>query len=96
MTYAAGSTLPMYSTLAGGYWNFHFARILEFQAHLMAGCSWMNGNSGIDLAAGAGLSLITDSNFKLKAFADFESLDFGRGHPWTNTVVVGWSSAWFW
>ena len=33
---------------------------------------------------------------KLKAFADFESLDFGRGHPWTNTVVVGWSSAWFW
>ena len=96
MTYAAGSTLPMYSTLAGGYWNFHFARILEFQAHLMAGCSWMNGNSGIDLAAGAGLSLITDSNFKLKAFADFESLDFGRGQPWTNTVVVGWSSAWFW
>jgi hypothetical protein len=96
MTYASGSILPMYSTLAGGYWNFHFARRLEFQTHLMAGCSWMNGNSGLDLAAGAGLSLITDSNFKIKAFADFESLDFGRSHPWTNTVVVGWSSAWFW
>ena len=96
MTYASGSTSPMYSTLAGGYWNFHFARILEFQTHLMAGCSWMNGSSGIDLAAGVGLSLITDSNFKIKAFADFESLDFGHNYPWTNTIVVGWSSAWFW
>lgn len=96
MTYASGSVSPMYSTLAGGFWNFHFARILEFQTHLMAGCAWMNGSSGIDLAAGIGLSLITDSNFKIKAFADFESLDFGRNHPWTNTIVVGWSSAWFW
>lgn len=96
MTYESGSTSPMYSTLAGGYWNFHFARILEFQTHLMAGCSWMNDRSGIDLAAGIGLSLITDSHFKIKAFADFESLDFGNASPWTNTIVVGWSSAWFW
>ena len=96
MTYESGSTSPMYSTLAGGYWNFHFARILEFQTHLMAGCSWMNDRSGIDLAAGIGLSLITDSHFKIKAFADFESLDFGKASPWTNTIVVGWSSAWFW
>ena len=86
----------MYSTLAGGFWNFHFARILEFQTHLMAGCAWLEKDSGIDLAAGIGLSLITDSHFKLKAFADFESLDFGHDHPWTNTIVVGWSSAWFW
>jgi hypothetical protein len=96
MTYASGSVSPMYSTLAGGYWNFHFARILEFQTHLMAGCSWMNESTGIDLCAGVGLSLITDSHFKLKAFADFESLDFGRTSPWMNTFVVGWSSAWFW
>lgn len=96
MTYASGSLSPMYSTLAGGYWDFNFARILEFQTHLMAGCSWMNESTGIDLCAGIGLSLITDSHFKLKAFADFESLDFGRTSPWMNTFVVGWSSAWFW
>lgn len=96
MTYASGSVSPMYSTLAGGYWNFNFARILEFQAKVMGGCAWLNGQSGIDLAAGVGLSIITDSNFKVKAFADFESLDFGQYHPWTNTIVVGWSSAWFW
>lgn len=96
MSYASGSVSPMYSTLAGGFWNFHFARILEFQTHLMAGCAWLEKQSGIDLAAGIGLSLITDSNFKIKVFADFESLDFGHNHPWTNTIVVGWSSAWFW
>ena len=96
MTYESGSASPMYSTLAGGYWNFNFARILEFQTYVMAGCAWLDGRSGIDLAAGIGLSLITDSHFKIKAFADFESLDFGQKHPWTNTVVVGWSSAWFW
>jgi hypothetical protein len=96
MTYASGSISPMYSTLAGGYWNLHFARVLEFQTHLMGGCAWLNGESGIDLAAGIGLSLITDSHFKIKAFADFESLDFGKASPWINTVVVGWSTAWFW
>ncbi len=96
MKYASGSISPMYSTIAGGYWNLHFARVLEFQTHLMGGCAWMNGRSGIDLAAGIGLSLITDSHFKIKAFADFESLDFGKSTPWTNTIVIGWSSAWFW
>ena len=96
MTYVSGSVSPMYSTLAGGVWNFHFAKRLEFQTHLMAGCAWLDDNPGIDLAAGIGLSLITDSHFKVKAFADFESLSFDKTHPWINTIVVGWSSAWFW
>lgn len=96
MTYASGAASPMYSTLAGGFWNFNFARILELQAHVMAGCAWLDTDPGIDLAAGIGLSLITDNNFKVKAFADFESLSFDKVHPWLNTVVVGWSSAWFW
>jgi hypothetical protein len=96
MTYSAGLSSPMTAINAGGYWNFNFARVLEFQTRVLAGCAWLDGKSGIDLAAGVGLSLITDSNFKVKAFADFESLDFGQHHPWTNTIVVGWSSAWFW
>lgn len=96
MTYASGAAAPMYSTVAGGFWNFNFARILEFQTHLMAGYAWLQKESGVDLAAGIGLSLITDSNFKVKVFADFESLCFSSTRPWTNTVVAGWSSAWFW
>ena len=109
----------MYSTLAGGFWNFHFARRFEFQTRVMAGWAWMNegsdnshigfeGNgsgtsvavghsgSGIDLAAGVGLSIFTDSNFKLKAFADFESISLSPERPWINTLVLGWSSAWSW
>jgi len=97
MTYESGIVSPMYSTLAGGFWNFHFARILEFQTHVMGGYAWMDRQrSGLALGAGIGLSLITDSNFKIKAFADFESIDINSSQPWLNTLVVGWSSAWFW
>lgn len=99
MTYTDSSVSPMYSVLAGGYWNLHFARRFEFQTHVMAGYAWLDGPSpadGIDLAAGIGLSVMTDSNFKIKAFADFESTDLSRTMPWLNTVILGWSSAWFW
>ena len=121
MTYSSGAVTPLYSTLAGGFWNFHFARRFEFQTRVMAGWAWMaegasanlgkdssdskamaafspvgRSDSGIDLAAGVGLSIITDSNFKLKVFADFESISFGSTRPWVNTLVLGWSSAWFW
>jgi hypothetical protein len=96
MTYSSGAVAPLYSTLAGGFWNFHFARRFEFQTHVMAGWAWMEADSGIDLAAGIGLSVITDSNFKLKAFADFESISLSSDRPWINTLVLGWSSAWFW
>jgi membrane-associated phospholipid phosphatase len=96
MTYSSGATVPMFSTMAGGFWNFNFARRLELQTRVLAGYAWMNESSGIDLAAGLGLSLITDSNFKVKAFADFESVDFGPDRPWVNTIILGWSSAWFW
>jgi hypothetical protein len=99
MTYTDSSVSPMYSVLAGGYWNLHFARRFEFQTHVMAGYAWLDGPSpadGIDLAAGIGLSVMTDSNFKIKAFADFESADLSRTMPWLNTVILGWSSAWFW
>lgn len=97
MTWVEGSVTPLYSTLAGGFYNFNFAKILEFQTHVMAGYAWMNGQEqGIDIAAGIGLSLITDPNFKIKAFADFESISLSSSQPWLNTLVIGWSSAWFW
>ena len=121
MTYSSGAVTPLYSTLAGGFWNFHFARRFEFQTRVMVGWAWMaegasanlgkdssdskamaafspvgRSDSGIDLAAGISLSIITDSNFKFKAFADFESISFGSTRPWVNTLVLGWSSAWFW
>ena len=109
LIWAAGRTTNMYSALAGGYWNLHFARRLEFQTHVMGGYAWMPasggktgnaggeaGNGGADLAAGVSLSLLLDNNFKIKAFADVESLSLSPARPWMYSVVLGWSSAWFW
>ena len=72
----------------------------------MAGYAWSPGvhsdvsghlgGSGISLGAGASLSLITGNNFKIKAFAELESMDLDRTQPWLNTVIVGFSTGWFW
>ena len=110
LTYINSSTSDMLSATAGGYWNFHFAKILEFQTRIGLGYAWLCKVSddfetsfpatdhigGIDLTAGVGLSLITDNNFKIKAFADFESISFNPHKPWLNTFVLGYSAAWFW
>ena len=105
LIWSGNLTSEMYSTLAGGYWNLHMLNRLEFQAHLMAGYAWVPSrrqevgssfSGGADLAAGVSLSFLLDSNFKVKAFADFETFSLSRTNPWMNSVVLGWSSAWFW
>ena len=105
LIWSGNRSSEMYSMLAGGYWNLHFAKRLEFQTHVMAGYAWAPSrdqevgasfSSGADLAAGVSLSLLLDSNFKVKAFADVESFSLSRTAPWMSSVVLGWSSAWFW
>ena len=96
MIYRNGQTSEMYSTLAGWYGNFHFARILEFQAKAMGGCAYFQNRYGADLSCGVGLSIITDNNFKIKGFANFESISLTDNAPWINTVVAGYSVSWFW
>jgi len=95
LTYASSEVLPLYTAMAGGFYNLHFAKILEFQAKLMAGYAW-GGQGGFGVAAGVGLSLMTNSNFKIKAFTDLESMSLNPKLPWLSTLVVGFSTAWFW
>lgn len=52
--------------------------------------------AGVSLGAGFSLSMITGNNFKIKAFAELESMDLDRTQPWLNTVIVGFSTGWFW
>lgn len=85
----------MYTLMAGGYWNHSFAKILEFQAKAMLGSAVHNGKAGFGASAGVGLSLITDNNFKIKAFADYE-LASRKSAPWLNSVIIGYSASWFW
>lgn len=96
MTYETDGTKVLYSALVGPYWNLPFAQILEFQARAMAGYGRMGAAGGADLSAGIGLSLIVDNNFKVKASADFESISLSPSMPWINSIVLGWSAAWFW
>lgn len=107
LIYSDYTSSDMISATAGGYWNYHFAKILELQVKAGLGYAWLakttNATSGtgfrtggIDLTAGAGLSLIMDNNFKIKAFADFESMSLDPAKPWLNTFVIGYSAAWFW
>ena len=111
MTYAGNEVTSLYSTLAGGFYNLHFAKILEFQVKAMAGYSWSPGilptdssnrqvghgaGAGVSLGAGAALSLITGNNFKIKAFAELESMNLERTQPWLSTLVVGFGTGWFW
>ena len=107
LIYSDYTSSDMISATAGGYWNYHFAKILELQVRAGLGYAWLAKASdaasgigfrtgGIDLTAGAGLSLIMDNNFKIKAFADFESINVNPAKPWLNTFVLGYSAAWFW
>lgn len=108
LTYSDSYIGCLYSALAGGFYNLHFAKIMEFQVKAMAGYAWSsNASSGVSLGAGASLSLITGNNFKIKAFADLESMDLQHRtasgpdiplgkQPWLSTIVVGFGTGWFW
>lgn len=124
LTFESSEVIPLYSTMAGGFYNFHFAKILELQVKAMAGYAWSGRGyldsemvdmatsksggditdgvqvpslgAGVALGAGVGLSLITDNNFKIKAFADLESMSLDNTQPWLSTLVLGFSTAWFW
>ena len=95
--YAGGGSTNLYSTMAGGYYNIYFAKILELQTKVMAGYAWeTDRRSGLSLGAGASLSLITGNNFKIKGFAEWESMNLKQEKPWLNTLVVGFGTGWFW
>ena len=110
LTYSDSTVGCLYSALLGGFYNLHFAKILEFQVKAMAGYAWSPAitaggstgpiayyaGAGVSLGAGAALSLITGNNFRIKAFAELESMDLDKRQPWLNTVVVGFGTGWFW
>lgn len=96
MIYNGGICSDLYTYGAGGYWNLHFAKILELQVKAMAGGARMNKKDGIDLSGGISLSLITDNNFKVKTFGEFDSISLSDREPWINTFIVGLSTGFFW
>jgi hypothetical protein len=96
MIYNGGICSDLYTVSTGAYWNLHFAKILEFQAKAMAGWARMHQASGADLSGGISLSIITDNNFKIKAFGEFDSVSLSNREPWINTFIAGFSTGFFW
>ena len=94
--YNGGICSDLYTASAGAYWNIPFAKILEFQTKVMAGWARMHQASGADLSGGVSLSLITDNNFKIKMFGEFDSISLLNREPWLNTFTAGFSTGFFW
>jgi hypothetical protein len=105
LTYSSGNVRQFYDVLAGGYYNYHFAKRFEIQANAMAGPAWMpagntateaeHNNMGCCLNAGLGLGLMLDDNFKIKAIADYQTIGAHK-EKWLHSILVGWSAAWVW
>ena len=96
MRYAGDKVPAMYSTSVGGYWNLHFARRFEFQTRVAIGWAGMEKKNGMNLSAGAGLSFFLNDNFKLKGFAEYETIGLLPSTPWMHSLLLGYSVGWFW
>lgn len=95
LTHRSGNTTGLYTLQAGPYYAHHFARRLEAQANVLVGCGWHGAHIGTDVSAGLSLSFLLDDNFKIKAFADYETASLAPQKPWMQSFVLGWGSAWF-
>ena len=87
MKYVDGVTPAMYSVSAGGYWNLYLARRLELQTRAAFGWAGMERKNGVNLSAGAGLSFFLDDNFKLKGFAEYETIPRGLPHQCVMAIL---------
>lgn len=96
MKHVDNFTPAIYSASAGGYWNLHFARRFEFQTRAGFGWAGMDKKNGVNLSAGAGLSFFLDDNFKIKGFAEYETIGLLPATPWMHTLLLGYSVGWFW
>lgn len=96
MRYENDMVPAMYSASAGGYWSHQLARRVEFQTRAAFGWANMDKKNGINLSVGAGLSFFLDDNFKLKGFAEYETIGLLPSTPWMHTILLGYSVGWFW
>lgn len=95
-TFRDESTINVYDALAGIYWSWPVARILELQAKTAIGYAWHDRGQGIDFQATVSVNLITGNNYKIKAFAEYETFSFSEQKPFLNSFILGWTTGFFW
>ena len=96
MRYENNMVPATYSASAGGYWSHQLARRVEFQTRAAFGWANMDKKNGVNLSAGAGLSFFLDDNFKIKGFAEYETIGLLPAAPWMHSILLGYSVGWFW
>lgn len=89
-------SMNMYNVLAGAYWVYPFPRVIEFNLKAMLGYAWHRLGNGIDAAAEAALAVRAGENFRIKAFAGYETFSLSRQKPFVNSFMLGLSSAVCW
>ena len=90
------ATVNMYNALAGGYWTYPLPRYVEFDIKAMIGYAWHRMGNGIDIAGEASAALRAGENFRIKAFATYETFSFTRQKPFINSFMLGIASAFCW
>ena len=88
--------MNMYNVLAGAYGVYPFPRVIEFNLKAMLGYAWHRLGNGIDAAAEAALAVRAGENFRIKAFAGYETFSLSRQKPFVNSFMLGLSSAVCW
>lgn len=96
VTFSTGLSSNMYNVLAGGYWQWSFARILALEARAMIGWQWHGTGNGVDVAVGPALSVVTGDCFKLSLFAEYEGFGFAPLENFAHSLHSGLSATFFW
>lgn len=89
-------SMNMYNVLAGGYWVYPFPKYIEFDLKVMIGYAWHRAGNGLDMLGEAGIALRAGENFRIKAFAEYETFSFSRQKPFVNSFLLGLSSSVCW
>ena len=96
-----GTSFNEYSGRVGLFWEREFAKVLEFEVQTLVGYAGHKNGGGIDVSAAASLNLVTGNNFKLRAITQWETFSYASrsdslGKPFLNSILLGYSAAFFW
>lgn len=83
----------MYNALAGGFWQYPFPKLLEFELKAMIGYAWHREGNGLDLSGEAAAVLRAGEDFRIKGFARYETFSFSQRKTWLNSFLLGFSTS---
>jgi len=95
------SSFNVYSGQVGLFWEREYFKYFELEAQTLMGYAGQKRGGGIDVSAAISLNIIPKNNFKLRAIAEWETMSFASkknsvGKPYLNSILLGYSAAFYW